>query len=238
MRNHASPGRLHLLAVSMVLTAAAGGAAHATQPMRPGSLQGCVAGEFILTGKATAPEEIFEVSEFEGPAALDVEWAQLEGKTIALDYAAGDVGTRPTARFTMRLTGKPRALGPCEAAMTARIPHVLAMKADERARDIDPFKSEKEPLTPREAAAGNYALRLIDEALGKLPGSCAFAVSKAFILDRARRTDEALAQLDETRTWMKCNPLHERVQKRYFSTSRLPVEEASDAEERAWEALR
>jgi hypothetical protein len=229
-----------LLLVAMVLLGT--GAADATQAMRRGSLQGCVAGEFILIDSEEEADDVadgvIEISEFDLPPALDVDWESFEGKTVRVEFHHGDSGVPPRVRRVTRLTGPPQVVGPCRPAALARLGTVLHEQAELRSRDIDPHKDVSLPLSRREQAAGNYAADLIDRAMKIAPDNCEFAVSRAFILEGNRRPDDALAQLEKTRRDMKCDPLVERVARSTRPASRLPVEPASEAEIEAWEKSR
>lgn len=236
---HARSIRFTLVSAAVAAAAAVAlwaGDAEATRPMRQRSLQGCVAGEFII-GDAESAGAVWEIAEFELPASLDVDWSKLDGQTVRMDYVTGDAGTRSGVRRVTRLTGPPQAIGPCPPAARARLGTVLYEQAEERSRDIDPFKDLSQPLSPREQAAGNYSVDLINRAVAADTGSCLFAVSRAFILEHARRFDEARAQLEKTRS-MSCDPLVERVTRAYRPMSRLPVTPASDEEVQAWEKAR
>lgn len=209
--------------------------AFATLPMRPGTLRGCVLQEFILASEGEFPETIYEVAEFETSTAEGFDWKSVEGKLVEIKYRSGHIGARPTARFATQLSEPPSVVGPCPPAVLDRLTMVLAFKADERARDINPFDGPDVPLKPRELAAANYAVDLIGRAIKMHPQSCRLHVWRAFILDRIRRPDEALAELNGTRRILRCDPIFERVERRNHPSARLPVEEASDAETEAHE---
>jgi hypothetical protein len=218
------------------------GTTDATQAMRRGSLQGCVAGEFILIDSEEEADDVadgvIEISEFDLPPALHIDWESFEGKTVKIGFNRGDSGVPPRVRHVTRLTGPPQVVGPCRPATLARLGKVLYEQAEQRSRDIDPYKDLSLPLSRREQAAGNYAVDLIDRALKIAPDNCEFAVSRAFILEGNRRPEDASVQLEKTRRDMKCDSVIERVARSTRPASRLPVEPASEAEIEAWEKSR